>query len=314
MKQIAAPTGGPYGSVQVDQSFMEMLAEIIGEEANMLLYLKSPHIVLEIKRSWETIKINAKKDSATSHIQLASLQSEVLTPLGLSLPILIDSYKASHELAPDSRGSTRMALSMELVASFFQPSIGLIIECLKKYRESTRAGEATYLLLAGGYSSCSFLWDALSSFIANNEGSESLRIFCVTKPDVAIVRGAAIYGTAHKDRVTHRISKYTYGEKQMTRYNPNDREHRRRIDSVVRDHRGLQYIPIFRTHVTIGTEMAVGFAPTRIISQPLTDTTLVIESSFLASTEEHVYFPNEDGVFEIAVFQRYFFFYFHQFV
>jgi hypothetical protein len=304
VKQIAAPTGGPFGSVQVDERFMVMLAEIIGVEANMLLHSNCPHVVLEIRRSWEAIKINAKKDGPTNQIQLASLQSEVLTPLGLSLPVLIDNYKASHEFAPEAKGSTRMALPMELVAMFFEPSIRSIIKCLKKYRETTRAGEATYLLLAGGYSGSSFLWDALSSFIANNESPESLRMFCVTKPDVAIVRGAAIYGTAHKDKVTHRIAKYTYGEKQMIRFNPNDREHRKRIDSVIKDHRGLRYIPIFQTHVTIGTEIAVGFAPARIISQPLTDTTNVIESTFLASTERHVYFPGEDGVFEIAVFQR----------
>jgi hypothetical protein len=315
VKQIAAPTGGPYGSVLVDERFMAMLGDVIGEEANMLLHSEYPHVVLEIRRSWETIKINAKQDGSTSHMQLASLQSEVLDPLGLSLSMLISNYKASHELAPEARGSTRMTLPMELVASFFEPSIGLIIECLKKYRETTLAREATYLLLAGGYSGCSLLWDALSNFIANNESSESLRMFCVTKPDVAIVRGAAIYGTAHKYRVTHRIVRYTYGEKQMVRYNPNDREHRKRIDSVIKDHRGLQYIPIFRTHVTIGTEIAVGFAPPRIVSQPLTDTTNIIESNFLASTQEHVYFPDEDGVFEIAVFQRYFiFFHFHKFV
>jgi hypothetical protein len=295
VKQLATPTGGPYGSTQADERFMAMLGDIIGEEANVLLHSRYPHVALEIRRSWETIKINAKKDGLTSQIQLASLQSDVLTPLGLSLPVLISNYKASHELTPESKGATRMALPMELVATFFEPSIGLIIECLKKYRSTTPAGEATYLLLAGGYSGCSFLCDALSSFIANNNSSESLRMFFVAKPDTAIVRGAAIYGTAHKDKVTHRIAKYTYGEILMILYDRLDREHQKRVDKIILDEDGAPRIEGFITHVTVGTEIPVGFTSLRLCSTPLFDAQEFTLSEFIASPNANVHFPDEEG-------------------
>lgn len=295
VKQVATPTGGPYGSTQADERFMAMLGDVIGEEANTLLHAKYPHVALEIRRSWETIKINAKRDGPTSQIQLASLQSDVLTPLGLSLPVLISNYKASHELTPESKGATRMAIPMELVATFFEPSIGLIIECLEKYRSTTPAGEASYLLLAGGYSGSSFLCDALSRFIANGTSSESLRMFFVAKPDIAIVRGAAIYGTAHKDKVTHRIAKHTYGISLMILYNGLDVEHQKRVDKIIPDQDGAQYIKGFVTLVTIGTEIPVGFTSLRMCSIPLLDAQEFCISSFLASSCPSVRFPDEEG-------------------
>ena len=176
VKQLATPTGGEFGGTQVDKQFMILLRGIIGEEAFKVLTDRYRHVELEIRRAWETVKVNAKRDPAEAVagvIQLASLQQEVLAPLGLKLADLIASYRAnrlraetSPQLCPEARGDTRMVLPTDLISSLFEPSISKTIECLDKYLTTTCAGEATHLLMAGGYSACPFLWDAVLSHIS----------------------------------------------------------------------------------------------------------------------------------------------------
>ena len=185
VKQLAAPTGGEFGGTQVDKQFMLLLRDIIGEEPFQALTDRYRHVELEIRRAWETVKVNAKRDpaeAAPAVIQLASLQQEVLAPLGLKLADLIAAYRADRlaagtasQLCPEAKGDTRMVLPTDLIASLFEPSISKTIECLDKYLTTTRAGEATHLLMAGGYSACPFLWDAVLGHISRLRGDNGER-------------------------------------------------------------------------------------------------------------------------------------------
>ena len=185
VKQLAAPTGGEFGGTQVDKQFMLLLRDIIGEESFQALTDRYRHVELEIRRAWETVKVNAKRDpaeAAPAVIQLASLQQEVLAPLGLKLADLIAAYRANRlaagtasQLCPEAKGDTRMVLPTDLIASLFEPSISKTIECLDKYLTTTRAGEATHLLMAGGYSACPFLWDAVLGHISRLRGDNGER-------------------------------------------------------------------------------------------------------------------------------------------
>lgn len=349
MKQLAAPTGGPYGSTQVDIKFEELIREVIGEDSWAVLCQRRD-VRLELLTAWEKIKINLK-DSATSRpqqLQLSTLQSEILTPQGLQLKQLIEQYRirkcnpgksngkpgSDDDLAvadvaalPEAKGETRMLLPSALLASFFSPSIGLILDCLQTYMRSTRAAEASHLIVSGGYSSCPFLWNALRAHLLPDKyssGSPSLlapasagcpgvtedeakswclkAIYMVSKPDTAIVRGAAIYGTAHKDKVTHRVSKYTYGQRLMRRFIPSHAEHQRRQDTVETDERGLAYLPYFDVHVQAGDEIPTGFLSQRHTSVPFSSTQSVCHTDVLSTDRKVVQFPDEKGVSTIAKF------------
>jgi hypothetical protein len=292
VKQLAAPTGGPYGSTQVNDTFMTFVRDLIGPAASAELDRRRD-LILDIRRAWEAVKTEATKGDKPSQINLSSLQSEILSPLGLSFNDLVKAGRPSG-LAPEVRGETRLMLPATLMATFFDSSINDITSCLRDYRTSTRAGEASHLILAGGYSSSPYLWDALQV-----EFGASIHMLGVSRPDTAVVRGAAIYGTAHKERVTHRISAFTYGQKS---HNPNDPMHRSRVAQVIKDHRGLSYLPVFVTHVAKGTEIPVGFASERVPLAPVRDSSTAIETKILASSAQEVRFPDEDGVHLLAKF------------
>ena len=274
VKQLAIPTGGPYGSTQVDQQFMNMIYNIIGIEASHILLNKYRIIELEILKSWESIKIHSLPDSPINYINLGILQKEVLLPLNMDISHLIQTYselQIDNNLKPISKGLTNIGLPPTLIQSFLQPSISSILNCLQSYRKNTRAKEASHLLLAGGYSSNYYLKESISnlanmndsdtystssvvyegcpemkssfhdalfsikmnnpiinSISDNNDNNDNMNILFVTNPNTAIVRGAAVYGTAHISMVTHRIARYTYGERMMSLYNQNEEEDRKR--------------------------------------------------------------------------------------
>ena len=311
VKQIATPVGGEYGGTQVDKQFMILLRDIIGEEPYKALTDRYRHVELEIRRAWETVKVSAKRDpteAVPGVIQLASLQQEVLVPLGLKLADLIDSYRAnrlsagvSSQLCPEARGETRMVLPTDLIASLFEPSISKTIECLDKYLTTTRAAEATHLLMAGGYSACPFLRHAVSQYALQVGWSQPMQLHYVLKADTAIVRGAAIYGTAHRDKVVSRIAKYTFGEYVYgITYNPNEPTHTARDDQVRADEYGLQTLPQFLVHVKKGAEIPSGFRGRKQLCMPLTATQTWCQHRFLQTDHAIVVFPDEPGVTEIA--------------
>ena len=311
VKQLAAPTGGEFGGTQVDKQFMLLLRDIIGEESFQALTDRYRHVELEIRRAWETVKVNAKRDpaeAAPAVIQLASLQQEVLAPLGLKLADLIAAYRADRlaagtasQLCPEAKGDTRMVLPTDLIASLFEPSVSKTIECLDKYLTTTPAGEATHLLMAGGYSACPFLRHAISQYLLRIGWSQAMQLHYVLKADTAIVRGAAIYGTAHRDKVISRIAKYTFGEYVYgITFNPNEPTHTARENQVVGDEWGLQTLPQFLVHVKKGAEIPSGFRGKKQICMPLTSTQTWCQHRFLQTDHATVVFPDEPGVAEIA--------------
>jgi hypothetical protein len=299
VKQLAAPTGGPYGSTQVDDMFMNFIRDLIGPAASTLLD-SHQDLILDIRRAWEAVKIDAARDGKPSQINLSSLQMNVLLPLGLPLGDCVADYKAIRPtcLAPEVRGETRLILPATLMSSFFDPSIQKIIFCLHGYRTSTRAGEASHLILAGGYSSSPYLWSVLRT-----EFGASIRILGVARPDTAVVRGAAIYGTAHKERVTHRISAFTYGIALLgEKYNGDNYEHLQRFNETAVDDDGVRRLRRFEEFVLQGTEIPPGYKSDKLAIGPLLRNQDTMGINLLRSKLKHPRYPDEDGVKKLAYF------------
>ena len=303
VKQLAAPVGAKIGSTQVDEQFMQLLRYIIGNQAYAAMHEQHRDVELEVRRAWETIKINARRGEP-GQLQLASLQSDVLDPMGPKLSTLIETYNMTPGLRPEPKGATRMVLPAALLESLFEPSIHAILDLLTTYLDTPVAGTATHVLLAGGYAASPYLWDALVEHVSRRvaSGGKALVLYKLNEPDLAILKGACIYGTAHRERVESRVSKWTYGEEVMARFNPADPAHQARLATVVEDHRGVRYLPTFAAHVSVGQVVPVGLLSPRALSVPLLDTSTVVDKVFLASTGPRPRFPDEPGVVKVATY------------
>eukprot|EP01042_Synura_sphagnicola_P002520 gene2520-3036_t len=56
IKQLAAPTGGPFGSTVVDENYMSFIRDLVGRDAAAALDHRM-HIKLAVLASWETAKL-----------------------------------------------------------------------------------------------------------------------------------------------------------------------------------------------------------------------------------------------------------------
>jgi hypothetical protein len=197
-----------------------------------------------------------------------------------------------------------VVLPTDLISSLFEPSITKTIECLHKYLTTSHLltdGGVSHLLMAGGYSACPFLRHAVAEYLRSVSSSHAIELHYVLKADTAIVRGAAIYGTAHRDKVVSRIAKYTFGEFVYgIVFNPNDPTHMAREGQAVIDEYGRQTLPQFLVHVKKGAEIPSGFRGGKQHVSPMTSTQTRCNHNFLQTDHETVVFPDEPGVTEIA--------------
>ena len=289
---------GPFGSTQVDNCFLKLIYDLIGSEASAELERRLD-VRLDLLAVWENVKLQSSPlTQRNTVVQAVCLQNEILNALNLNLRSLVEAYQLRNPGHLGIKGDTRLELSPLCIQEIFSESINLIVETTDSYMTNTRAGEAGYILLAGGYSQSPFVWNA----IVDNFGDETRKIFRVSKPDTAIVRGAAIYGTGHKTLVTHRISKVTYGIKTMFRYDATIADHVRRQNQISYDDAGFPYIPGVTVTVPQGQEIPSGFKSSPCYCRPLIEAQRHIRFQVLLSDHPLVIFADEAGVKILAHF------------
>eukprot|EP01042_Synura_sphagnicola_P002364 gene2364-2836_t len=159
IKQLAAPTGGPFGSTVVDENYMSFIRDLIGRDAAAALDHRM-HVKLAVLASWETAKLRPDIANEVTQINLGPI-CEVLAELKLAtLPVLVAEYKCRHpECGLEALGEQRIRIQPHHIKTFFQSSLQAIAQCLDDYLTTTAATRATHVLLVGGYSNSAFLWD-----------------------------------------------------------------------------------------------------------------------------------------------------------
>lgn len=274
------------------------MRDLIGAEASEELERRLD-VKLDLLATWENVKLQSSPlNQRNTVVQMVHLQSEVLSPMNLNLRSLVEAYQLKSPGCLILKGDTRLELSRTCIEDIFSQSINFIVETTELYLSDTRAGEATYFLLAGGYSQSQFVWNA----IVDNFGNEDRKIFRVSKPDTAIVRGAAIYGTGHRALVTHRISRVTYGIKMMIRYNDALADHVSRQSQVSFDDSGFAYIPGVAVTVTQGQDIPSGFKSEPCYCGPLIEAQEQVRFQVLISDHPNVIYADEPGVRLLAHF------------
>lgn len=297
VKQIIPPSGGAYGSTQVDRCFLDFIYTLIGEEAAFSLQEKL-YVQYELLQAWESVKVNAVPGQRTL-INLSSLHAELLSPMGLNLRSLVQRYQETNDVSLIAlKGETRLELSAECTARIFGTSVSLILTAMEKCFERAKNNGFQFIIMAGGYSQSAYV----STAIHDKFHHRVKHIFLVPRPDTAIVRGASIYGTAHKSLVTHRVSRLTYGIRDLTRFNSADSEHNLRIGNITRDDHDVAYIPTFAVIVREGLEIPSGYTSEPRLFSPLLASQESMRIHVISSPSAKVRFPDENGVVGIAHF------------
>ncbi|XP_064630076.1 heat shock 70 kDa protein 12A-like isoform X2 [Lineus longissimus] len=216
LRELHKATGGPHGSVGVDQEFERLLIRIFGQDFVDQFKCKRPAGFVDLMIAFESRK------------RAASPFKE--NPLNVSLPFsFIDYYKKSKGCPVDvavrrynekyndkdvrwsSQGMLR--LNPETMRRLFQPTLEKIMEAVGRVLNHPDAKGTQYVFLVGGFAESPILQHAL-----RKEFGHIVKLIIPQDMGLTILKGAVLFGL-DPTIVSLRKSRLTYGVGVLNRYN-----------------------------------------------------------------------------------------------
>ncbi|CAF1325329.1 unnamed protein product [Adineta steineri] len=211
LKELYKATGGPYGSVGVDQEFEKLMSSIFGKELIEDFKIKRPAGYVDLMIAFE-----ARKRTASPFKN---------SPSNISLPFsFIDFYKKKKGSAiesairrfndPDIKWSTQgmMRLSSEAMKRLFHPTVEKIKSTIGDVLNSPDVKGIHYLFLVGGFAESPILQHEIRRAF-----SSILKVIIPQDVSLTILKGAVLFGL-DPTIVNVRRSRLTYGVSVLNRY------------------------------------------------------------------------------------------------
>jgi hypothetical protein len=225
-RPIKASTGGTYGAALIDKHISTLLEDVFGPAR--VERMKHSCSYLDAMDAWEQFKISF--DGKNEY--------------GLVLSHLIEEYNSKHahdvistaildhELARLNSGwhqryritreNSTLILTESLIQSWFDEVIDGITAGLNRDLDDELCQNVQFIYLVGGFSSNEYAYGRIVEFINTQFSWRVPRLTVVQgmKPDIAIIRGAALFrltGNA-ESMITGTIARYTYGITCSTRF------------------------------------------------------------------------------------------------
>ena len=202
LDELAAPSGGPWGSTYVDREFEKFILELLGEQA--FNCSKESVVWIEVLRTWEAVK-NSFDPKGLAKVAFSNLNGGGqggmsmgagegasgrsggrvinLAPLlvlnNLQLEPLVQAFNQEHPDKPlQIRMVTAVMLPNELIISFFAPVLRNITRHVDRLVSSHRID---YIFVVGGFAESKVLQETLKF---NFEACDR-RIVVPTRPSLA---------------------------------------------------------------------------------------------------------------------------------
>ena len=215
VRELAPPSGGPYGGTLVDRAFEELLEKIFGRhqkkkkhgETSFIGRLKSDYTDawLDLMKEFEACKTTLQGDSKDLvRFRLDQNFGEACFEIsGTSASNLIKQCNVEGvSLSP----SKTLLIEVGVLAQLFTKPIEHIQMCLANDLRKIRNIAAVYMV--GSFSSCPMLINSVQEKVQTIVNRDNV----VRPPDsgLAIVKGAVLYGF-NPTIIQERISEFSYG-------------------------------------------------------------------------------------------------------
>ncbi|XP_052099743.1 heat shock 70 kDa protein 12B-like isoform X4 [Mytilus californianus] len=210
LKELHHAIGDDCGGTQVDNAFMEVLGEILGQKLIKLMKKKQPSAYLELLREFETVKRREIANKNNLRIPLVTINEliEELEEDNIDDKIKVSKYKTKIK-----RNRETFCIDAELMKSFFGPTIDRIVSLVKDTSKIKAIRDVSLFLLVGGFSECKYVVHALKEALPN-------KTFIVPEEaGLSVLKGAVIFG--HKTSIIgSRFMIYSYGTKVFEPFDP----------------------------------------------------------------------------------------------
>ncbi|XP_021364095.1 heat shock 70 kDa protein 12A-like [Mizuhopecten yessoensis] len=206
LKEINEPTGGYWGGLRVNESFVRFLQRICGQDVLHEMEKMYPVEWQEIKDEFERKKCaydpNGVLGKITIRIPLYLAEEyKKITECTLEESISESPFKDTVEIKGD-----KLRIDKHVFESFFEESTRKVVSKVEKLLiENTQLHDLGTILVVGGYAEDPSMQKAIKDKFA-----QKYKIVIPADPRIAILKGAVMYGF-ELDAVRSRLCKYTYG-------------------------------------------------------------------------------------------------------
>ncbi|CAM9472302.1 unnamed protein product [Ectocarpus fasciculatus] len=295
--EVAAPTGGAWGSTQVDEAFKKWLQRFLGEWYEKIA---KTEILLSIMEFWERKKAAFDGESKEPvRLNLAALgQRQMMASQDLEDLRTRYNRGESRGNRVDGRGYM-VELPTTLVKSFFTPTLDSIARCLRSIKGETALRNLHRVFVVGGFSRSPLLMKVVRAELQHG----SCRVVEVSEPDIAIVRGAVKYFD-ESAVFNSRKARLTYGARALYPFDGKNAEHRRRRDAgktlKYEDRDEVMVDGCFNPHIRIGEDIPTNGVTSRELYTPVSLENETNCIKVYASSARDPAFVDEDSCFNLG--------------
>ena len=207
LKEIFAATGGAQGGACVDQKYLDLLSEIVGESALQELKNADMCNYFEIIRDFEIKKRAIKmENTSTIYTRLSVEMKEEAESKGTSIQERINNSQWTGRI---KQSRDKLIFDHDVWKDLFKASIDSILKSASDKKR--KHPKINTILTVGGYAECDLVRQRLRSEISD------CKIISPKDSGIAVLKGAVLFG--HQPQVIHeRKLRYTYGVRRKPKF------------------------------------------------------------------------------------------------
>jgi molecular chaperone DnaK (HSP70) len=286
LSEIAVGTGGAYGSIYVDRTFMEYLKSRLTPEAIDSFHDEEPMEYLEMLSDWERIKCGFDPGK-NEEVTYFPLRVRLYNLLNKNFPHILE------RLAAGQKGDDEnVFLSRGTMESIFRPVLDNIVQTVGAQLSRLGKRGCDYIFLVGGFSTSPLL----KQRIRDEFGGRVKDIIVPPVPGAAIVEGAVSFGL-NPEKIRARRSRLTYGCEARQVFISGVHQDSKRIWSA--DHNAWYCKDWFSIFIRAGESVALDDKRVQVF-HPMARNQTSIQFNFFATKRQDARYIDEDGVEKIG--------------
>ncbi|HAG80071.1 MAG TPA: chaperone protein [Cyanobacteria bacterium UBA12227] len=282
LDEVAPGTGGAFGSMYVDKSFLEYLEEKLTAEVIELFQENEPVDFLQMLDEWERTKCGFDPEASGEIIYF---------PIRTKLYNLLRNHKPQvlENLAAEQNGDDEnIYLSRQTMEAIFRPTLDGLVSTVENQFSALGDEEVDIIFLVGGFSTS----PVLRQRIQKEFRDKVQNIVMPPRPGAAILKGAASFGV-NPSIIRARRSRLTYGVSVTPTFQPG--LHAESKKTWAEDLKKHLCMDCFGTLVTIGQKIPTD-AEITIEFKPADKNQTRMEFEFFSSPEKEVIYTDEAHV------------------
>jgi molecular chaperone DnaK (HSP70) len=286
LDEVAAGTGGAYGSTYVDKEFLEYLKKQLDTQALADYQEKYPIGWLELMANWERKKCNFKPTTTTT--TYFDIPSPLYKILSKDYPEVLEQLAEEQD-----EDDEKVYIDSETMQAFFKPVLDGLVKTIEEQFQILAGHQCDILYLVGGFSTSPVLRQRIQQ-----EFKDRIKIVMPAQPGAAIVEGAAAFGM-NPESIRSRRSRLTYGcdiravfDEKLDLARKSDRKYDDEKREYYMNNR-------FYSFITAGQSVGIDEVITNSFSPPTAATT-VVTFTFYATKKEKLRYIDEPGVQKIG--------------